>query len=219
MLMALCIVGMLASVLLIFNVWPRGILALFPLLSFIRQRRAGFFQLPVRWDAARGRISYLSSSPLRASDRDGESIRPVTCESISLQWEWFRIYFESGLVKLVSGDPEWRHLTAMDEYYQNGPLPTWIGWYLQHLPHGFHWTSALANPGDGTGAGLHDVSAPAIQNHLFLHHYRVANLRHSHCELHLLELPRAVSGISVSSTTPSSHRFSEEGFDRGAIAR
>jgi hypothetical protein len=26
----------------------------------------------------------------------------------------------------------------MDQYYQNGPLPTWIGWYVQHLPHWFH---------------------------------------------------------------------------------
>src|SRR5205085_1960560 len=32
----------------------------------------------------------------------------------------------------------WRNFTAMDEYYQNGPLPTWIGWYVQHLPHWFH---------------------------------------------------------------------------------
>jgi hypothetical protein len=30
----------------------------------------------------------------------------------------------------------------MDEYYQNGPLPTWIGWYTQHLPHWFHVASA-----------------------------------------------------------------------------
>ena len=42
------------------------------------------------------------------------------------------------MVKLASGDPEWRNFTAMDEYYQNGPLPTWIGWYVQHLPHWFH---------------------------------------------------------------------------------
>jgi len=55
-----------------------------------------------------------------------------------LQWEWFRIYFESGAVKLLSGDPQWRHFTAMDQYYQNGPLPTWIGWYAQQLPHWFH---------------------------------------------------------------------------------
>jgi Lipase maturation factor len=32
----------------------------------------------------------------------------------------------------------------MDEYYQNGPLPTWIGWYVQHLPHWFHVSTALA---------------------------------------------------------------------------
>src|SRR5204863_6645771 len=49
-----------------------------------------------------------------------------------------RIYFESGVVKLASGDPHWRDFTAMDEYYQNGPLPTWIGWYVQHFPHWYH---------------------------------------------------------------------------------
>jgi hypothetical protein len=44
----------------------------------------------------------------------------------------------------VSGDPEWRHFTAMDEYYQNGPLPTWVGWYVQHLPHWFHAATVYA---------------------------------------------------------------------------
>ena len=32
----------------------------------------------------------------------------------------------------------------MDEYYQNGPLPTWIGWYVQHLP---YWFQAAAVAG------------------------------------------------------------------------
>jgi hypothetical protein len=31
----------------------------------------------------------------------------------------------------------------MDEYYQNGPLPTWIGWYVQHLPEWFHKATAF----------------------------------------------------------------------------
>jgi hypothetical protein len=47
------------------------------------------------------------------------------------------------VVKILSGDPEWRNFTAMDEYYQNGPLPTWIGWYAQHLPHWFHAAAAF----------------------------------------------------------------------------
>jgi len=68
----------------------------------------------------------------------GESTPPSRASLFLLQWEWFRIYFESGMVKLASGDPQWRNFTAMDEYYQNGPLPTWIGWYVQHLPHWFH---------------------------------------------------------------------------------
>jgi lipase maturation factor 1 len=68
----------------------------------------------------------------------GRASPPSRASLFLLQWEWFRIYFESGMVKLASGDPEWRNFTAMDEYYQNGPLPTWIGWYVQHLPHWFH---------------------------------------------------------------------------------
>ncbi len=51
------------------------------------------------------------------------------------------------MVKLASGDPEWRNFTAMDEYYQNGPLPTWIGWYVQHLPHWFHAFATAATLG------------------------------------------------------------------------
>jgi hypothetical protein len=46
-------------------------------------------------------------------------------------------------VKLLSGDEQWRTLTAMDHYYETGPLPTWIGWYAHQLPHGFHAASAL----------------------------------------------------------------------------
>jgi hypothetical protein len=30
----------------------------------------------------------------------------------------------------------------MDEYYQNGPLPTWIGWYVEQLPHWFQIATA-----------------------------------------------------------------------------
>jgi hypothetical protein len=35
-------------------------------------------------------------------------------------------------------------MTAMDHYYENGPLPTWIGWYVQHWGHTFHAATALA---------------------------------------------------------------------------
>ena len=108
-------------------------------LSFVRRGGAGFLRLPVRRHAAGGGIHLACSSRRRDSGRAWAREHPPSRASLFLlQWEWFRIYFESGVVKLASGDPQWRNFTAMDEYYQNGPLPTWIGWYVQHLPHWFH---------------------------------------------------------------------------------
>ncbi len=147
-LMALVWVGLAASLLVIANVAPRISLALcfVCFLSFIAVSQdfgqyqsdgmlleAGFLSLfvaPAGWWPGWGRRSL-----------------PIRAAWWLLIWEWFGIYFESGAVKLLSGDPTWRNLTAMDEYYQNGPLPTWIGWYLQHLPHWFQRATAGATLG------------------------------------------------------------------------
>ena len=72
----------------------------------------------------------------------GAAHPPSRASRFLLQWEWFRIYFESGVVKLASGDVHWRNLTAMDNYYENGPLPAWPGWYVQQLPHWYHASTA-----------------------------------------------------------------------------
>lgn len=139
MLNALCWAGLAASVLLILNVWPRGMLAIcFVLfLSFIAaaQDFASYQSDGMLLEA--GFLS-LFLAPPRLRPRFARWYPGPRASWFLLLWEWFRIYFESGVVKLASGDPEWRHFTAMDEYYQNGPLPTWIGWYVQHLPHWFH---------------------------------------------------------------------------------
>jgi lipase maturation factor len=60
---------------------------------------------------------------------------------------WFTIYFESGIAKYFGGDPSWRDLSAMNAYYQNGPLPTWIGWYAHQLPVWFHESTAFVTLG------------------------------------------------------------------------
>src|SRR5271169_5596248 len=124
MLMAVCWIGIVAAILLVLNLWPRLMLAVCVVcfLSFVAVAQdfsgyqsdgmlleAGFISLFFAPKGTRPGLAY-DSPPVRAS-------------LFLLQWEWFRIYFESGLVKLASGDTEWRHLTAMDEYYQNGPLP------------------------------------------------------------------------------------------------
>src|SRR5207247_9974150 len=73
----------------------------------------------------------------------GEECKPSRASLFLLVWECFRIYFESGVAKIMGGDPQWRNFTALDEYYQNGPLPTWIGWYMQHWRHWCHAATAL----------------------------------------------------------------------------
>ncbi len=71
--------------------------------------------------------------------------RPSWWSWFSLRWLWFTIYFGSGIAKWMSGDPAWRHLTAIDQYYQNLPLPNWLGWYAQEfLPHGIEAAIAAA---------------------------------------------------------------------------
>jgi len=145
MLSALCWIGMIASTLLLLNLWPRGTLAVCFLcfLSFVSaaQDFSGYQSDGMLLEA--GFISVFFAPPgLRP--RLG-SVHPASRASLFLlQWEWFRIYFESGMAKILSGDPQWRNFTAMDEYYQNGPLPTWIGWYVQHLPHWFHAATVYA---------------------------------------------------------------------------
>jgi lipase maturation factor len=139
MLITLCAIGMLASLLLVLNLWPRAMLGIcfVCFLSFVAaaQDFSGY-----QSDGMLLEAGFISLFFAPAGLRPGFGrMHPVSRASLFLlQWEWFRIYFESGVVKILSGDPQWRNFTAMDEYYQNGPLPTWIGWYVEHLPHGFH---------------------------------------------------------------------------------
>ena len=145
MLMALCWAGLIAALLLAANVWPRAMLGVcfVCFLSFVSaaQDFSGYQSDGMLLEA--GFLS-LFIAPGGLLPGWGARQPPPRAAVLLLLWEWFRIYFESGVVKLASGDPTWRNLTAMYEYYQNGPLPTWVGWYLQHLPHGFNIATAVA---------------------------------------------------------------------------
>jgi lipase maturation factor len=139
MLAGICWAGMVASLLLVLNLWPRGMLAicLVCFLSFVSaaQDFSGYQSDGMLLEA--GFIA-LFFAPPGFRPGLGEASPPSRASWFLLLWECFRIYFESGVAKVRSGDPQWRNFTALDEYYQNGPLPTWIGWYMQHWPHWFH---------------------------------------------------------------------------------
>ena len=50
------------------------------------------------------------------------------------RWLLFRFMFMSGVVKLISGDPNWRNLSALSYHFLTQPLPTPLAWYAASLP-------------------------------------------------------------------------------------
>jgi Lipase maturation factor len=140
MLMAIVWIGLVASVAILANLWPRVSIAVagVAFLSFVAaaQDFSGYQSDGMLLDAALLSI-FLAPRGLRPGLAEGQ---PVNAGALfMLRWLWFRIYFESGVVKILSGETQWRDFTAMDKYYENGPLPTSIGWFVQQrLPHGVH---------------------------------------------------------------------------------
>src|SRR5271155_1114366 len=143
-LLTLCWVGLVASLLVTLNLWPRASLLICFLcfVSFVSVARdfSGYQSDGMLLEAG---VIALFFAPPGLRPGLGQSNPPSRASLFLLQWEWFRIYFESGVAKIGSGDLAWRNFTAMDDYYQNGPLPTWIGWYVQHLPHWFHASATV----------------------------------------------------------------------------
>ncbi len=131
--------GLLASALLIVNVAPRLCVAVCTLLFLSIISVSGVFS-SYQSDGMLLEAGFIGVffAPRGVRPGVGSTSPPLRMVRFMLLWEWFRIYFESGVVKLASGDPQWRDFTALDHYYENGPLPTWVGWYVQHLPHAFH---------------------------------------------------------------------------------
>jgi lipase maturation factor 1 len=140
----LCWLGMIASLLLVLNLWPRAMLlvcfVLFLSFVSVAQDFSGY-----QSDGMLLAVGFISLflAPRGLRPGWGAAEPPSRGSLFLLQLLWFTIYFESGIAKFFGGDRSWGNLTAMDQYYQNGPLPTWIAWYAHQLPHWFHAATAL----------------------------------------------------------------------------
>jgi len=138
-LMLIAWVGLVASILVVFNIWPRAalLISFACFLSFVSaaQDFSGYQSDGMLLEAG---FLALFFAPPGFRPGLGRAHSASRASLFLLRWEWFRIYFESGVAKIASHDYSWRHFTAMDDYYQNAPLPTWIGWYVGHFPHWFH---------------------------------------------------------------------------------
>ncbi len=66
---------------------------------------------------------------------------PPRFARLILWWLLFRLMFLAGVVKLASGDPTWRNLSALTFHYETQPLPTLLGWFAHQLPTWWHRAS------------------------------------------------------------------------------
>ncbi|VVM07352.1 hypothetical protein MAMC_01567 [Methylacidimicrobium cyclopophantes] len=111
-------------------------------LSFVSLGRDFFF---FQWDSLLLEAGLLAVlvAPWRWRPEFGTAPSPPPLAHFWLQWLLFRVLFLSGVVKLASGDPTWRALTALQYHYETQPLPSPLSWFFFHLPLWFHELSTL----------------------------------------------------------------------------
>ena len=61
-----------------------------------------------------------------------------------LRWMEFRVMFGAGLIKL-RGDPCWKRLTCLDDFYETQPMPNPLSWHFHWLPEWVHHGGVLFN--------------------------------------------------------------------------
>lgn len=120
------LLGMVLSLLLIAGAPALPLLLLLWLL-YLSYAAAGQEFLSYQWDALLLEVGFMTIFlPLA----DPASTLVVFAYHFFL----FRFMFSAGVVKLRSGDPTWRNLTALNYHYETQPLPNRIGWYAHQLP-------------------------------------------------------------------------------------
>jgi predicted DCC family thiol-disulfide oxidoreductase YuxK len=148
-----CAAGTVLSGLLIAGVAPAPCLALLWVL-YLSLVVVGRDFLGFQWDnlLLETGLPAIFFAPLQLLPRLSREAPPSRLFVWLLRLLLFKLMFSSGGVKLLSGDPNWRNLTALTFHYQTQPLPTWIGWYAQQLPLWFQKISCAALFGIELGA-------------------------------------------------------------------
>jgi predicted DCC family thiol-disulfide oxidoreductase YuxK len=130
-----CAAGVALAVLVIIGIAPAPALFLLWLIYLSLCSVCREF-LSFQWDILLLETGFLAIfvAPLQLLQWRSSPAPPSRLVLWLLRWLLFRLMFESGCVKLLSGDPTWRNLTALQYHYWTQPLPTWIGWYAGQLP-------------------------------------------------------------------------------------
>ncbi len=140
----LCGVGAGASLVVTAGVAPAASLAV-AWVSYLSLTVAGQTFLEFQWDMLlleTGFLAIFLAPPVFGRWRGNPS--PTRAIRLLLGWLLVRLMLSSGIVKLSSGDPTWRSLTALRYHYFTQPLPPWTAWFASHLPAGLQTASCLA---------------------------------------------------------------------------
>ena len=142
---AVCAAGALACVLVLAGILqPLSLLAAWA--CYLSLVTGGQLFLSFQWDILLLETGVLACllAPVSWRSRLHSDGRPARPAVFLMHWLLFRLMFASGVVKLASGDPVWRNLTALAYHYETQPLPMWTSWYAHHLPLAVHRFSCAA---------------------------------------------------------------------------
>jgi lipase maturation factor 1 len=131
----LCAGGVVLALLLIAGVAPALVTPLL-WIAYLSLSLVGQDFLSFQWDALLLETGFLAIfvSPLRIRDRLDDAPDPPAM----MRWLFWiltlKLMVSSGVIKLASGDPTWRDLTAVSFHYETQPIPTPVAWYASALP-------------------------------------------------------------------------------------
>ncbi len=139
MLHVLCAGGVLAGVLCVVNLAPRAALAV-GAVSYLSLASVCEPWLNFQWDALLIESLVLGAllAPRGVRPGLGEAQPPARAVVFLLLFLVFRLHFESGVVKLTSGDAVWRELRALEFHYETQPLPSFVSAWVHGLPGWLH---------------------------------------------------------------------------------
>lgn len=138
-------IGLLFAALFTLGVYPRTSLAI-SMIVYLSYVTSGLNFFYFQWDNLLLEVSFLALClPLANRIWQKKFLESPSIFLVFLfRWLAFRLYFESGIAKLLYGQGTWHTLQAMTYYYETAPLPSFGGWMAQQLlPHWAHVATLL----------------------------------------------------------------------------